>query len=151
MKGNKMTTLEELKKQQEQLAKDIAALEKGDIKKRDEYWFIGDYGNDELSWWDDCPADHYRRNTGNFYRSESDRDKALEIIKKIIELRDGWLLDYKDKQQEKWSVYYDVEAGLWCFVKDRIPAIGSICLPTKEAAKEIVKYGDDLLLVAGRI
>lgn len=119
----------------------------------EKYFFIGGDGLVRLSLNHGCSIDKFRIRTGNYYRTEKDAEMALKIINRIIELRGDWTPDWEDGGQEKYALYYQHPPKKWDRISNlKEERLGTIYLPSADAAKTLIdEFGDDLLLVSGRI
>lgn len=119
----------------------------------EDYYFICTTGTVSCSQYDNDYIDKFRLGTGNCYRTEEDAKMALKIINRIIELRGGGTPDWDDLEKEKYTISYYPYSKRWevCHQVD-VEDLGSIYLPTKEAAQTLIdEFGDDLFLISGRI
>ena len=87
------------------------------------YWWVGSVG--EV--YDDCDnggcIDDGRYELGNYFKTEEEAQKASDWLKAFAILRDdtkGFKPDWRNCDQEKWSVVYDHEDGTmfptYCYV-----------------------------------
>ena len=78
-------------------------------------WYVDDDGDVGHSYWADDEFDQYRYKTGNIYRTKEEVRTALARINALADVREYILdnnlqvdnVDWSDREQEKWSIYYD--------------------------------------------
>ena len=81
------------------------------------FWYVDDGGDVGHSYWADDETDQYRYKTGNIYRTKEEVRTALARINALVDVREYILdnnlqvdnVDWSDREQEKWSIYYDHE------------------------------------------
>ena len=117
-----MQNLEELKKKYEELGKEIERLEKEKENKRwratnDTRYFILDSWGRIISVTDvSGPSDEFRYKTRNYFKTEEEAKDYLAKINTYYDLMDladelnnGEKIDWKDVNQTKYFIHYDVK------------------------------------------
>lgn len=161
-----MNNLKELKEQysktQEELIKlgeTIEKLEKEKNKRHrvnlgDVYFFIDDAGYINSIYEDGGNIDDYRYNSGNYYLTKEDCEKAINVKNTEAELRnlaeelnDGEEIDWENDEQRKYQLYYyyykkEISTNMSSYSKIQ----GTIyCLDKNFKDKAIERIGEDKL------
>lgn len=154
-KGNTMK-LKELKKQYEKLGEEIKRLEnKGCRFLPSEYemYFFVNNGRVDHKGWIASDFDLWQMSQGNVFWTPEEAQRhgdKLRLIAEIKEFAGHWRPDIKNKEQNRFFIYYNIFHNGW-FVDDTMNVIdiGQIYFQTEDRAEEAIKYfGDrlDLLL-----
>ena len=83
-------------------------------KKGGQYWCVQSDGGVVYDHEIKVDVDDERYEIGNYFKTEEEAQKAADWFKAFAILRDdtkGFKPDWKDDDQEKWSVVYDHEVG----------------------------------------
>ena len=83
-------------------------------KKCGQYWCVQSDGGVIYDHEIKIDVDDERYGIGNYFKTEEEAQRTAEWIKAFAILRDdtkGFKPDWKDEDQEKWSVVYDHEVG----------------------------------------
>lgn len=98
-----------------------AELEKPDMpgpwvpERGESYYVIGNNGSVRCVTWDNDVIDKGALSIGNVFRSKADAEFALERLKVLAELRrlaKGFVPDWGEKQQAKWTMTYSEANGI---------------------------------------
>ena len=108
-----MDTLEELKKQREELNMKIELLEYAEstFQEGEVFWFVDAYGNiqqvrwDKSTWIDRCFDQGHIFNTEQEARLEAKRRNLLQRLKMFRDkCNDGWKPDFNYNNSKKWVI-----------------------------------------------
>jgi hypothetical protein len=120
------------------------------------YFFVASYGGiDEFTWKGDSEHDSYLYSIGNCFKTmeEAESYKERLIIKQeledlAMELNDGVEIDWKDRGQWKYSIYFDSE--IECFHQNTDDTLffegSTYCLSENFLEDAKKRIGEDRLL-----
>lgn len=87
-------------------------------KNKQVYWYILDGDTIRSEWWNNYPVDRDYYEIGNCFSSRESAEDAvrtLRLIQKARELQDGFIPDWEDMLQNKYSVRFftgDIEISV---------------------------------------
>lgn len=109
------TELAEAKKTAEAMKKEADGGGVFKPKNGEKYWQIENDGGVYSEWWEDYYFDEDLYSIGNCFPTEQaakDTVYVLKLIQKARESQDGFVPDWEDMTQYKYSLYAD-ESGIW--------------------------------------
>lgn len=124
-----------------------AALEKPDTpgpwvpKYGDPSWLIHNYGGVGQYIWDDDAPDRGRLSIGNVFHTREDAEFMVERLKVLAELRrlaKGFVPDWENKYQSKWSIKYDL-TGIGADVNWGINRAAPVYFQSQEDAQTAIE------------
>ena len=88
----------------------------------EDYWHTDSTGVIYCQQWGDQEYDQHRYKTGNCYRTEKEAITALARINALADVREYILdndlqvdnVDWSDREQDKWIIYYDHDYSEFC-------------------------------------
>lgn len=83
-------------------------------KEWDDYYIISEYGGVTTDTWHNIQKDTDHQAIGNFFQTKEQAAKARDWLEAFKALRDdtkGFKPDWRDKEQPKWQVYFDIYCG----------------------------------------
>lgn len=109
------------------------------------YFYISKYGAVGNSIWENDHVDNGCYGIGNCFKTEEEAEFALEKAKVETELRrfaeenNEYEIDWKDKKQEKWFIFYNCKEEIInpMYVYDF--CICNICFTSEEIARQAIK------------
>lgn len=154
--------IEDLEKQLAEVKEQVNSIEFEGIKKgvrqkpkNDEmYFYIDSCGDIHYSSWNGCGTDSFRFNTGNCFKTEKEAEEYKEnLLTKqqlkdlALELNNGVEIDWDDKEQPKFYIYYDYEfkklISHWLEV---VKTYDVYCLDSQFLAIAIDRIGEEKLI-----
>ena len=106
------------------------------------YWYISDSGSAVLTNEAKSSADDARYTIGNYFRTYVEAEKAANWLKAFTILRDdtkGFKANWRDEDQEKWSVVYDYENGTMYVANYYTSQKSVLYFATQDDAEESIK------------
>lgn len=116
------------------------------------YWFINDCGSIWFNREEYVGTDNYRYLTDNYFKTEQEAEKALEVIKAKGRLSHAyyglvgdWKPDWSNHTQDKYSFYFDSGNKSLEFISHRF---NTYQFPSLESRSQFIKENEaDLKLV----
>ena len=147
--------LTELKAQYAKLGDEIKRLESVGVWKPDigdgYYRLCGDGMIIGYSWTNsDSDFSYYAQgNAFPTYEAAELESKKRAVMKKLRDLAEGWVADWGDSSQNKWSIYYsNQEKRFYCCSASSSQYIGQVYFETEAKARHAIDtLGDELLVL----
>lgn len=147
------------------LAEAVKPVKDWRAEKGDYYYYVDDLGEvdgDEEEVYD---SDDYRYTTGNYFQTKEEaeayrdeqlangpRNKAIRRVNaRIKELNDGWVADWSDTDQKKFTIYWaSAVKDFSVTYDDDIFCLSLSYIKSQEIANQIIdEMRDDLLVILG--
>lgn len=109
------------------------------------YFYVSGYGIVGSNVWINAYIDNGYYEIGNCFKTEEEADFALEKLKVEAELRrfaeenNEYEIDWKDKKQEKWFIFYNCKEEIINPIYLYDFCICNICFTSKEIARQAIK------------
>jgi hypothetical protein len=89
--------------------------------------------------------------SGMLHKNANDRNKHRQIIRRMVELRGGWVPDWDRPEQNKWYLYWYHPSNEPTVSGGAISQHqGTFYLPSKQACQTLIdEFGDDLRVLFG--
>ena len=111
-------------------------------KEDERYWYVGSDGVVDDNYEDKMGTDDRRYEFGNYFKTEEEAQKTAEWLKAFTILRDdtkGFKANWRDEDQEKWSVVYDYENGTMYVANYYTSQKSVLYFATQDDAEESIK------------
>jgi len=125
-------------------------------EERQSFWFVNKHGHPEYDIKENNNDDYYRYLTGNYYETRKKAEQSILIAKakgrlnfRMLELNNGWIPDWENHSQNKFSIMYIYSSKSWWVSESRsFRNLGGYHFSSGDLAKQFGKEMEaDLNLV----
>jgi len=110
--------------------------------------FNMDNSGDYFGYNSNYPAHRVLNFTGVMHRDDASKQKHMEIIDRMLELRGDWRADWREFSRNFYIMWYE-DAPAWNTATGWLGQ-GTFYLPSEEACKTLIEeFGDDLRVLFG--